>query len=209
MTIKTVTLALALAIGFGASAVNAEETSTTASSTLAAAGESIQAIIDPAKWHDDSGHVAPGSTVAFNPASPESWLNFINPKMHTKMHMAFTNPAQYGQFFKPKFYVDMMNPATWMAWMNPKSYAILIDTNTYTYWMQPGAYKHATEIAHYKELINIDAYTKLGADMKAGAAEVVATDGEYSLVNTDNLIKIMNPMTYATAMIDGAKQIAQ
>jgi len=206
MTIKTVTLALALALGFSATAANAEDVTSTAT---AAVGASIEKLIDPAKWHDDAGHIEPGMTVSFNPAHPEAWTNFINPKMHSKMHMAFTNPAQYGQFFKPKFYVDMMNPATWMAWMNPKSYAVLLDTSTYTYWMQPGAYKHAIDLGHYKQLINIDAYAKLGTEAKTGAEELVATDGEYSLVNTDNLIKIMNPMTYANAMIDGAKAIVQ
>jgi len=209
MTLKSVTLALALAVGFGATAANAEDVATTATAAKAAVGASIDTLMDPAKWHDGAGHVAAGSTVAFNPASPTSWTNFINPKMHTKMHMAFTNPAQYGQFFKPKFYVDMMNPATWMAWMNPKSYSVLLDTNTYTYWMQPGAYKHAIELGHYKEIINMDAYAKLGSDAKTGAEELVDTNGAYSLTNTDNLIKIMNPMTYANAMIDGAKEIVQ
>ena len=206
MTFKSVTLALAFAVGFGASAVNAEETTTI---TPASIGTALKNVIDPAKWHDDAGHVEPGFTVAFNPADPKSWMNFVNPKMHSKMHMAFTNPAQYGQFFKPKFYVDMMNPGTWMAWMNPKSYAVLMDSNTYTYWMQPGAYKHGIELSHYKQIIDMDAYAKLGEDAKAGAEELVAKDGEYSLVNTGNLIKIINPMTYAQAMIDGAKKFVE
>ena len=207
MSLKSLTFLLALGLGFGASAVNAEET--TSSKVVAAADETIKTIIDPAKWHDGAGHVEPGITVAFNPMSPTSWTNFVNPKMHTKMHMAFTNPAQYGQFFKPKFYVDMMNPTTWMSWMDPKSYTVFTEADTYKYWLQPGAYKHATEITHYKELINQDAYAKLGADMKDGASELVAKDGEYSLVNKDNLMKIMNPMTYAQLMLTGAKKIIE
>lgn len=207
MNIKSIALTVAFAVGLGATAVKAEEATTT--TTTAAEGFSISNIIDPAKWHDGAGHVQEGITVAFNPADPASWMNFVNPKMHSKMHMAFTNPAQYGQFFTPKFYVDMMNPATWMKWMNPKSYAVLMDPNTYTYWMQPGAYTHAMEPTHYKQIINMDAYAKLGDEATKGATDLVDTKGEYSITNTDNLIKIMNPMTYATAMMEGAKKIIE
>ena len=207
MTIKSVSLALALVVGFGASAVKAEETITT--TTTNAVGTAIKTIIDPGKWHDDSGNVESGIMVGFNPADPKSWLNFVDPKMHTKMHMSFTNPAQYGQFFRPKFHVDMMKPSVWMAWMNPKTYAVLVDPSTYTYWMQPGAYKHVLDLTHYSQIINMDAYGKLYDEVATGAGELIDTNGEYSLTNTDNLINIANPMTYAQAMIEGAKKIIE
>ena len=201
MKIKTLALAFALTVGLGAGAVNAQDTN--------AGVQTVANIFDSSTWKDGAGHIEPGQTMALNPAHPKTWMNIINPKTHSKIHASMTNPAQYGQFFTPKFYVDMMNPANWMAWMDPRSNKLFLDTSTYAYWLQPGAYQHLVALSHYKQLIDKDAYAKLGNEAKAGIAALTEKDGEYSLYNTTNLVKIMNPMTYAEAMIEGGKKIIE
>lgn len=115
-------------------------------------------MMDPSKWWDGAGHVEAGATVPFNPMDPRSWAMFADPSTHTKMHMAFTNPAQYAQFMNPQFFMQMMNPAVWQAWMNPASYATFIDPKTWAYWMQPGAYMHGMNPQGYMQFMNPAAY---------------------------------------------------
>ena len=194
MKIKSLAIAIALTIGMGAGAANAQDATTGVRAT-------ISNIFDSSTWKDGAGHLEPGQTIDINPVHPKTWMNIIDPKMHSKIHASMTNPAQYGQFFQPKFHVEMMNPANWMAWMDPRSYKIFLDSSVYAYWLQPGAYQHLVELSHYKQLIDKDAYAKLGSEVKAGFAALIEKDGAYSLNNTANLIKIMNPMTYAYAMI--------
>jgi len=113
---------------------------------------------DPTTWHDKSGELKTGTTIPIQPLSPVFWSNFANPEMHSKMHMAFTNPAQYMQFMDPQFYMQFMNPANYMAMMNPQSYAVFMDPNTWTYWMQPGAYMHGMDMNAYMQMMNPAAY---------------------------------------------------
>ena len=46
-----------------------------------------------------AGHVPVGHVERFNPVDPDSWMKFVNPKTHTKMHATFTNPGQTSVYF--------------------------------------------------------------------------------------------------------------
>ena len=114
---------------------------------------------DSNTWHDAAGHVQPGYTTPFNPVDPASWMKWVDPTNHSKMHMAFTNPAQYVQFMQPQFYMQFANPMTYMKWFDPQSFALMMNPATWMYWMQPGAYVHVMNPANYLQMMNPQAYT--------------------------------------------------
>jgi len=128
--------------------------------------------------YDAAGNVPPGQTMAFNPADPTFWMQWAKPSMHTKMHMAFTNPAQYAQMMNPAFYTQMMNPAVWMKWMNPASFQVLMNPKTMSYWIQPGAYMHAMSPAGYMQMIDPQAYAKLTSGVLPQTADSQAMSME-------------------------------
>jgi hypothetical protein len=75
--------------------------------------------------------------VVINPASPATYMGFMNPATHKGYHDAVANPAQWGQFMQPQFYMQMANPAVMAQWMNPASYQVMMNPGTYMAWMQP------------------------------------------------------------------------
>lgn len=170
-TLSAMALAAAVALGSSASiAAETEKANDSAGYKHNAAVETAMTKFanpfDAKTWYDAGAHAKPGHTVEVNPADPDFWMKFAGPKTHTGMHMAFTNPATYGQMMNPNFYMQMMNPATWMKWMNPASYKTVMDPATMAYWMQPGAYMHAMNPAGYMQAMNPEAYTKMMAGAK-------------------------------------------
>ena len=76
-------------------------------------------------------------TVRFNPASPATYMGFINPASHQAYHKTMVNPVQWGQFMQPQFFMQMADPSQMAQWMNPASYQVMMNPATYMYWMQP------------------------------------------------------------------------
>ena len=135
----------------------------------------------------------PGHIEAFNPADPESWMKFVDPKTHTKLHHTFMNPAGYGQFMNPGLYVQMMNPGIWMKWMNPASYQVAWQPETMAYWMQPGAYMHVMDPTSYMPWMNVSNYTKM---MEQAVAPVPSATGGTSF-------NFFDPNAWAKAFTSG------
>ena len=127
----------------------------------AAPAGQVASMFDSSTWHDAAGDVPNGHIEAFNPADPESWMKFVDPKTHSKLHTTFTNPAGYAQFLNPGMYMQMMNPAVWMKWMNPNSYKVAMSGETMAYWMQPGAYMHVAKVDRFMQMTQPENYTKL------------------------------------------------
>jgi len=119
--------------------------------------------IDPSTWWDGADHskYTPGETMAFNFGDPEFWMSIPNPKTHSGMHGAMTNPANWAQFFKRESYANMLNREVLGKWLEKDSYAVLLDPQTYAYWMQPGAYQHLINKYHYMQLLETSAYSTL------------------------------------------------
>ena len=107
-------------------------------------------------------------------------MNIPNPKMHSNMHGAFTNPQTWAQFLNVKTYTNMADVKVWIKWLEPKSYQVLADPQTYAYWAQPGAYMHLANVQHYAQMVNPSAYLGL---LNQGAATMQlayeATIGAY------------------------------
>ena len=155
---------------------------------------------DATTWFDAAGKVPAGHVEDFNAADPESWMKFVDPKTHTKMHMTFTNPAGYASFMNPATYMQMMNPNVWMKWMNPESYKVMMAPETMTYWMQPGAYMHVAEPTHYMQMMNPDAYTKL----MEGATKAMNTG-----TGQPGTFNFFDPAAWANAFTKSMNQTAQ
>ena len=202
-TLSALALAASLALGAN-SAIAAEDT--TAAGNAAKAETAMAKYSNPfdmSTWFsgdafkDAGGHVKPGHTEKANVADPDFWMKWADPKSHTKMHMAFSNPATYGQMMNPSFYMAMMNPATWMKWMNPASYATVMNPATYAYWMQPGAYMHAMNPANYMQAMDPKAYTKMMSDAKV---EQWMNPAAYTVGETSNstaaVPNFFNPMAW-------------
>ncbi len=115
---------------------------------------------DRSTWWDGADHVnhQPGETMSFNIADPKFWMSIPNPKTHSTMHGALTNPINWAQFLKPETYAGMRDMNVLSEWTKAESFDILLDPQTYAYWMQPGAYGHLVNIDHYKQLLNAEAY---------------------------------------------------
>lgn len=141
----------------------------------------IPTVFDPSTWGDHAGHITPGQTIAINPADPSFWEQIVNPETHSKMHMAFTNPAQYQQMMTPGFYVQMMNPAVWIKWMQPQSYQTMMNPQTWTYWMQPGAYVHGANPAAYAQMVNPAAYFSMMNNMMYMGNSNVAANNDTNI----------------------------
>ena len=119
--------------------------------------------IEPSTWWDATEHTGytPGISMEFNIVDPEFWMNIINPKIHSDMHSAATNPANWAQLMRPKFYMAMVDPEIWAKWLDKSTYDVLRDPQTYAYWMQPGAYQHLVNVDHYKQMLEPCAYSEL------------------------------------------------
>lgn len=119
--------------------------------------------LDKSTWWDGADHVnhKPGETMAFNFADPAFWMSIPNPKTHSTMHGAITNPANWGQFLQADSYRNMVDPQILSKWLEVKSYDVMLDPQTYAYWMQPGAYQHLLNKDHYTQLLNGSAYSAL------------------------------------------------
>ncbi len=154
---------IAAALALTVTATNSRETNASGED----AGPSIYGVkignpINPATWWDGSEgteHAAMG--VKVNPMDPTFWMSFIDPKTHSTMHHAFTNPATYAQFTEVKTYTNMMDFDAVKKWVQPGTYAVLIDPQTYAYWMQPGAYTHIVKPSNYASLIDVSAYREV------------------------------------------------
>ena len=86
------------------------------------------------------GEIEPlAPAVAINPASPATYMAFIDPASHKQYHDAMLNPAQWSQFVQPGFFMQMANPQVWTQWVNPASYQVMMNPNTYMHWMNPAA----------------------------------------------------------------------
>lgn len=186
------TIALASALLTGANSVVAQEATAETKSTAPAA---MAFPFDTSTWVDGAGKVNPGHIEAFNPADPTSWMKFVNPKTHTKMHATFTNPAGYGQFMNPGLYMQMMNPQVWMKWMNPESYKVAMSSETMAYWMQPGAYMHVANPQHAMQMANPDNYSKL---MDTASKAVTTAPTQFSGFN------FFDPSAWANAFSQSA-----
>ena len=119
--------------------------------------------LDSSTWWDGADHVnhKPGETMTFNLADPDFWMSIPNPKTHSQMHGAITNPANWAQFLKPESYAAMRDINVLSKWFELETYDVLRDPQTYAYWMQPGAYQHLINKDHYTQLLNTQAYSTL------------------------------------------------
>jgi len=144
--------AIAATIILGATAANAQ--------SYQIGGVRIANPIDSATWWDGAEFVK-GDTVEMNFADPDFWMSIPDPKSHSKLHGAITNPANWAQFLKVQTYANMMDPNVWKKWADVKSYDVLIDPQTYTYWMQPGAFEHLLKSERYAQIANPQAYGTL------------------------------------------------
>lgn len=187
------TLAMGAALLTGAAAYAAEEGTSNDAVKLDQPTTAYANPMDASTWYDAAGDVPQGHVETFNPADPESWMKFVDPKTHTKMHATFTNPAGYGQFMNPGLYMQMMNPAVWMKWMNPESYKVAMQPETMAYWMQPGAYMHGMQPTHYMQMMNPESYTKLMDSAAKAAAPTAGANG----------FNFFNPMAWAEAFSKG------
>ncbi|GEM_PF-4460397 len=157
---------LAAAVSFGSAAVPAENISSDGNWRIA--GVRIANPFDPATWWDGGegmDHSKP-VTIAINFADPDFWMKIPNPKTHSMMHAAFTNPETWGQFTKLATYAKMTDRQVLKKWLKLDTYAVLVDPQTYAYWMQPGAYGHLIRIENYAQLVNTSAYRQLWATAK-------------------------------------------
>ena len=115
-------------------------------------------MFDPMAWMGMFGYPAQDTAtpagVTFNAAHPSSWMQWVDPRTHTAMHMQFTNPTNYQQFMQPAFSVEFMKPQNMMAWFDPASYQVMMDPQTMTYWMNPNAYMHGMNPAMYQQTMN-------------------------------------------------------
>ena len=157
------TLAFGLAAAFFLvnNSANAEDSNSKITSKgWQIAGIRIANPFDSKTWWDGSEQKH-GDTVTFNFADPEFWMSIPNPKSHSRIHGAITNPQTWAQFMKVETYSNMMDVNVWKKWLDVKSYDVLRDPQTYAYWMQPGAYMHLANVDHYAQIINPNAYTKM------------------------------------------------
>jgi hypothetical protein len=83
-------------------------------------------------------------TAVLNPMNPATFIGFIDPNTHYTQHQAVANPAQWGQFMQPAFFMQMTDPQQAMQWANPAAYQALMNPSTYMYWMNPAAYTKGT-----------------------------------------------------------------
>lgn len=114
---------------------------------------------DFSAWMTGYGQApAAGGEMLFNPARPQQWMQFANPRTHEQMHMMFNNPAFYAQFMRPEVYMEFMKPENMAAWINFQSYQVMMDPNTMTYWMNPAAYMHNMNPAMYQAALNPASY---------------------------------------------------
>lgn len=141
-----------------AGAVAEEKQVETATNEIRIEGIRIGNPIDPSTWWDASAGKETGAPVAINFADPEFYMNIINPKKHSSMHGAFTNPATWAQFMKIETYTKMMDVNVWAKWADVKTYKPMLDLQTYAYWMQPGAFAHQLNTEHYAKLADPAAY---------------------------------------------------
>ena len=205
-TISALALAASLALGAtaGHAADDAKEKNA-APAANAAAKEAPKLVnpFDSSTWYNHDKEAKTGQTVVINPADPEFWMKFMDPKKHVTMHNGLTNPATYGQMMSPSFYMQMMNPATWMKWMNPESYKVAMDPATMAYWMQPGAYTHMMDMSSVMQAANPENYTKLMADakidqwMNPASYKVASADGEVAMPSFFNPAAWMSMFTAA------------
>jgi hypothetical protein len=149
-------LPIVLATGLFGASVNATAAGTEAAPVQPQASMNF---FDPSTWMTP-GTAMPqaGATVQWNPANPAGWAMFIDPNQHGQAHMAFMNPATYGQFMQPNFYMQFANPQNWMSWMNPAAYSTFMNPATYMGWMNPGAWTHAMNPGAYMQWMNPAAY---------------------------------------------------
>jgi hypothetical protein len=64
-------------------------------------------------------------------------MTLMNPVTHEATHEVMKNPANWGQFMQPQFYMQMANPANATAWMNPAVYQSMMNPAMMMSWMQP------------------------------------------------------------------------
>ncbi len=154
---KVVTVVSAIFLTFSI-AVGAMESAETSQTQAAPAQNSFNPF-DFSSWMTGYGQApAMNGQIAFNPARPEQWTQFMNPQTHEQMHMMFANPAFYAQFMRPEVYMEFMKPENMAAWMNFQSYQVMMDPNTMAYWMNPAAYMHAMNPAMYQAAMNPNSY---------------------------------------------------
>lgn len=168
-TMKNTALGLVAALALAAAPAMAQETTTpevaapaapaAETNELAYAGIRWGNPFDPSTWWDGAeGANHMDATVEVDFADPDFWFGFFDAETHSKNHMAFTNPATFGQFMNPNTYMKMANLNTWMKWFDLASYEPLVDVQNYAYWMQPGAYMHVVEVEHYAQMLELDNY---------------------------------------------------
>ncbi len=202
MNFKSLAAAAGLALLTSTGAFASDATPTKTASAQSSVTDMFTGYFDTSSWHDAAGHVEPGKVEAFNPMKPNDWAKIIKPEMHSKMHMSATNPAHYGQYMAPGFFMQFADPAAWMTLANPASYNELIqvasDPKTLQYWMQPGAYMHGFNPAAYTQMFNPASYMQ----MATVATESMTSDkgwGSYNAFNPFHWMKQMSAsMTAAT-----------
>lgn len=150
------TAAIATTLVFGTTAVNAEG--------YQIAGVRIANPFDSATWWEGAKH-QDGESIEMNFVDPDFWMAIPDPKTHSVMHGAFTNPATYGQFMKLDLYKKMVDTDVLKKWIEAETYDVLLDPQTYAYWMQPGAYQHLLNFEHYAQIVKPEAYGSLLDDM--------------------------------------------
>ena len=177
MTKNIMAIAVAATLGMGLNAATAEEKS---SEGWQIGGVRIANPLDSSTWWEGSeaGHK---EELTVNFADPDFWMSIPNPKTHSIIHGAMTNPETWAQFLDIKTYTNMLDTKVLEKWLNPNTYEVLGDPQTYAYWVQPGAYKHLVDADHYAQLANREAYNKV---LEQGTATLKlaydATIGEYA-----------------------------
>ena len=150
LTLISVALLIASTISFAAETESAETNAHSHAQTT------LPNFFDPSAWFSGFGATpaqAP-TKVTFNAAHPSSWMQFVDPKTHNKMHMKFANPATYAQFMQPQFWMEFMKPQNMMAWMDMSQYAVMMNPQTMAYWMNPTSYQHAFDPNMYAATMN-------------------------------------------------------
>ena len=169
MTLRALVAGTAAALAFTAATAETtatgthdhatEEATTESGGLFTIAGVEFANPFNPDSWYDASeNHSHDIELAEINPMDPDFWMSFIVPETHTLNHHRFTNPATYGEFMKPEFYMSMIDGEAWMKWLELDTYAPLVDLQTYAYWMQPGAALHIFDMSHYTQMAELDNY---------------------------------------------------
>jgi len=175
---------IAAVLSFGAAA-SAQET-TIPNNAWKIAGLQIGNPLDSSTWWDGSVDIQadPKERIDINPMDPDFWMQIPSPELHSRIHTALLNPANWAQFAKPATYVKMADTDVLIKWFQPSTYAVLVDPQTYIYRMQPGAYVHELELRTYMQLFNPSAYWEIADTALNTAGLSFVADAGGSLVKS-------------------------